>query len=172
MSSFLTPEQCKYYFLSGFTAKLAGTERGITEPTPTFSACFGQAFLELHPTKYAEELVKRMEKSGAKAYLVNTGWNGTGKRISIKDTRGIIDAILDGAILEAPTKKIPVFDFEVPTALPGVDPAILDPRDTYADAAEWETKAADLAGRFIKNFGKYTTNEAGKALVAAGPHLE
>ena len=170
--SILTPEQCKYYFLSGFTAKLAGTERGITEPTPTFSACFGQAFLELHPTKYAEELVKRMEKSGAKAYLVNTGWNGTGKRISIKDTRGIIDAILDGAILEAPTKKIPVFDFEVPTALPGVDPAILDPRDTYADAAEWEKKAEDLASRFIKNFGKYTTNEAGKALVAAGPHLE
>ena len=170
--SILTPEQCKYYFLSGFTAKLAGTERGITEPTPTFSACFGQAFLELHPTKYAEELVKRMEKSGAKAYLVNTGWNGTGKRISIKDTRGIIDAILDGAILEAPTKKIPVFDFEVPTALPGVDPAILDPRDTYADAAEWEKKAEDLAGRFIKNFGKYTTNEAGKALVAAGPELK
>ncbi|MBO5372683.1 MAG: phosphoenolpyruvate carboxykinase (ATP), partial [Lachnospiraceae bacterium] len=162
--SILTPEQTKYYFLSGFTAKLAGTERGITEPTPTFSACFGQAFLELHPTKYAEELVKRMEKSGAKAYLVNTGWNGTGKRISIKDTRGIIDAILDGAILEAPTKKIPVFDFEVPTALPGVDPAILDPRDTYADAAEWEKKAEDLASRFIKNFGKYTTNEAGKAL--------
>ena len=170
--SILTPEQTKYYFLSGFTAKLAGTERGITEPTPTFSACFGQAFLELHPTKYAEELVKRMEKSGAKAYLVNTGWNGTGKRISIRDTRGIIDAILDGAILEAPTKTIPVFNFEVPTALPGVDPAILDPRDTYADAKEWEVKAADLAGRFIKNFGKYTTNEAGKALVAAGPVLE
>ena len=170
--SILDPEQTQYYFLSGFTAKLAGTERGITEPTPTFSACFGQAFLELHPTKYAEELVKRMEKSGAKAYLVNTGWNGTGKRISIRDTRGIIDAILDGAILEAPTKTIPVFNFEVPTALPGVDPAILDPRDTYADAKEWEVKAADLAGRFIKNFGKYTTNEAGKALVAAGPVLE
>ena len=170
--SILDPEQTKYYFLSGFTAKLAGTERGITEPTPTFSACFGQAFLELHPTKYAEELVKRMEKSGAKAYLVNTGWNGTGKRISIRDTRGIIDAILDGAILEAPTKTIPVFNFEVPTALPGVDPAILDPRDTYADVKEWEAKAADLAGRFIKNFGKYTTNEAGKALVAAGPVLE
>ena len=133
--SILTPEQTQYYFLSGFTAKLAGTERGITEPTPTFSACFGQAFLELHPTKYAEELVKKMQKSGAKAYLVNTGWNGTGKRISIKDTRGIIDAILSGAINEAPTKKIPYFDFEVPTALPGVDPAILDPRDTYADAA-------------------------------------
>ena len=169
--SILTPEQTKYYFLSGFTAKLAGTERGITEPTPTFSACFGQAFLELHPTKYAEELVKRMEKSGAKAYLVNTGWNGTGKRISIRDTRGIIDAILGGDILNAPTKKIPFFDFEVPTALPGVDPAILDPRDTYTDATQWEEKAKDLAGRFIKNFAKYTTNEAGKALVAAGPQL-
>jgi len=169
--SILTPEQTQYYFLSGFTAKLAGTERGITEPTPTFSACFGQAFLELHPTKYAEELVKKMEKNGAKAYLVNTGWNGTGKRISIKDTRGIIDAILSGAINEAPTKKIPLFDFEVPTALPGVDPAILDPRDTYADPTQWDAKAQDLAGRFIKNFGKYTTNEAGKALVAAGPKL-
>ena len=169
--SILTPEQTQYYFLSGFTAKLAGTERGITEPTPTFSACFGQAFLELHPTKYAEELVKRMEKSGAKAYLVNTGWNGTGKRISIKDTRGIIDAILNGDVLKAPTKKIPYFDFEVPTELPGVDPGILDPRDTYADPAEWEEKAKDLAGRFIKNFDKYTSNEAGKALVAAGPAL-
>ncbi len=169
--SILTPEQTKYYFLSGFTAKLAGTERGITEPTPTFSACFGQAFLELHPTKYAEELVKRMEKSGAKAYLVNTGWNGTGKRISIRDTRGIIDAILDGSIKTAPTKVIPIFNFEVPTALPGVDPNILDPRDTYECACKWEEKAQDLAARFIKNFGKYTTNEAGKALVAAGPQL-
>mgnify|MGYP001040337805 FL=1 len=167
--SILTPEQTQYYFLSGFTSKLAGTERGITEPTPTFSACFGQAFLELHPTKYAEELVKRMEASGAKAYLVNTGWNGTGKRISIKDTRGIIDAILDGSILKAETKTIPHFNFAVPTALPGVDPAILDPRDTYADKAEWEKKAQDLASRFVKNFAKYTTNDAGKALVAAGP---
>ena len=169
--SILTPEQCQYYFLSGFTAKLAGTERGITEPTPTFSACFGQAFLELHPTKYAEELVKRMQQSGAKAYLVNTGWNGTGKRITIKDTRGIIDAILGGDIKSAPTKMIPYFNFEVPTELPGVDPAILDPRDTYADPAEWEKKAQDLAARFIKNFVKYTTNDAGKALVAAGPKL-
>ena len=169
--SILTPEQTQYYFLSGFTAKLAGTERGITEPTPTFSACFGQAFLELHPTKYAEELVKRMEKSGAKAYLVNTGWNGTGKRISIKDTRGIIDGILSGAIKTAPTKTIPYFNFEVPTELEGVDSGILDPRDTYADAAEWEAKAKDLASRFQKNFVKYTTNDAGKALVAAGPQL-
>ncbi|MDD7015435.1 MAG: phosphoenolpyruvate carboxykinase (ATP) [Firmicutes bacterium] len=169
--SILTPEQTQYYFLSGFTAKLAGTERGITEPTPTFSACFGQAFLELHPTKYAEELVKKMEVSGAKAYLVNTGWNGTGKRISIKDTRGIIDAILNGDILKAPTKKIPYFNFEVPTELTGVATEILDPRDTYADASEWEVKAKDLAGRFIKNFAKYEGNEAGKALVSAGPQL-
>jgi len=169
--SILTPEQTQYYFLSGFTAKLAGTERGITEPTPTFSACFGQAFLELHPTKYGEELVKKMQASGAKAYLVNTGWNGTGKRISIKDTRGIIDAILDGSINSAPTKTIPYFNFEVPTQLPGVDPAILDPRDTYADASQWEEKAKDLAGRFVKNFVKYTGNDAGKALVSAGPQL-
>ena len=169
--SILDPEQTQYYFLSGFTAKLAGTERGITEPTPTFSACFGQAFLELHPTKYGEELVKRMEKSGAKAYLVNTGWNGTGKRISIKDTRGIIDAILNGDVLKAPTKTIPYFNFVVPTELPGVDSGILDPRDTYANASEWEEKAKDLAGRFIKNFAKYTGNDAGKALVAAGPQL-
>ena len=169
--SILSPEQTQYYFLSGFTAKLAGTERGITEPTPTFSACFGQAFLELHPTKYAEELVKKMEQSGAKAYLVNTGWNGTGKRISIRDTRGIIDAILNGDILNAPTKKIPFFNIEVPTELPGVDTGILDPRDTYADAAEWEAKAKDLAQRFTKNFAKYEGNAAGKALVAAGPQL-
>ena len=169
--SILNPAQAQYYFLSGFTAKLAGTERGITEPTPTFSACFGAAFLSLHPTKYAEELVKKMEMTGAKAYLVNTGWNGTGKRISIRDTRGIIDAILDGSIEKAPTKTIPYFDFVVPTELPGVDPKILDPRDTYADAAEWTKKAEDLAGRFIKNFAKFTGNEAGKALVAAGPKL-
>ncbi len=167
--SILTPEQTQYYFLSGFTAKLAGTERGITEPTPTFSACFGQAFLELHPTKYAAELVKKMKASGAKAYLVNTGWNGTGKRISIKDTRGIIDAILSGAINTAPTKVIPTFNFEVPTELPGVDSHILDPRDTYENVSDWEAKAADLAARFTKNFVKYTGNEAGKALVAAGP---
>ena len=169
--SILNPEQAQYYFLSGFTAKLAGTERGITEPTPTFSACFGAAFLSLHPTKYAEELVKKMEMTGAKAYLVNTGWNGSGKRISIKDTRGIIDAILDGSIDKAPTKVIPFFDFVVPTELPGVDPKILDPRDTYADPAQWNEKAKDLAGRFIKNFAKFTGNEAGKKLVAAGPKL-
>ena len=169
--SILTPEQTQYYFLSGFTAKLAGTERGITEPTPTFSACFGAAFLSLHPTKYGQELVKKMEMTGAKAYLVNTGWNGSGKRISIKDTRGIIDAILDGSIDKAPTKVIPYFDFVVPTELPGVDPKILDPRDTYADAAQWDEKAKDLAARFQKNFAKFTGNEAGKALVSAGPKL-
>ncbi len=169
--SILTPEQTQYYFLSGFTAKLAGTERGITEPTPTFSACFGAAFLSLHPTKYGEELVKKMKKSGATAYLVNTGWNGTGKRISIKDTRGIIDAILDGSIDKAETKQIPMFGFTVPTALPGVDPAILDPRDTYSDKSQWEEKAKDLAQRFIKNFKKFEGNDLGKSLVAAGPKL-
>ena len=169
--SILSPEQTQYYFLSGFTAKLAGTERGITEPTPTFSACFGAAFLSLHPTKYGEELVKKMQASGATAYLVNTGWNGTGKRISIKDTRGIIDAILDGSIDKAPTKTIPMFDFVVPTELPNVDPKILDPRDTYECACQWEEKAKDLADRFIKNFEKFTGNEAGKALVTAGPKL-
>ena len=169
--SILSPEQAQYYFLSGFTAKLAGTERGITEPTPTFSACFGAAFLSLHPTKYAEELVKKMNANGSTAYLVNTGWNGTGKRISIKDTRGIIDGILSGAIDKAPTKVIPMFDFVVPTELPGVHTEILDPRDTYADASQWEEKAKDLAGRFIKNFTKFTGNDAGKALVAAGPKL-
>lgn len=167
----LTHEQTKYHFLSGFTAKLAGTERGVTEPQPTFSACFGEAFLSLHPTKYGEELVKKMDKHGAKAYLVNTGWNGTGKRISIKDTRAIIDRILDGSIEKAETKMIPIFNLEVPTSLENVDSGILDPKDTYSDPAEWERKAKDLAARFIKNFEKYTDNDEGKALVAAGPQL-
>ncbi|NOR29360.1 MAG: phosphoenolpyruvate carboxykinase (ATP) [Lutibacter sp.] len=167
----LTPEQTQYHFLSGFTAKLAGTERGITEPTPTFSACFGAAFLTLHPVKYGEELVKKMKANGAEAYLVNTGWNGTGKRISIKDTRGIINAILDGSIEKAETKNIPIFNLEVPTSLPGVQTEILDPRDTYKNVEEWNTKATKLAGLFIENFEKYTDNEDGKALVAAGPQL-
>ncbi|MBQ6014303.1 MAG: phosphoenolpyruvate carboxykinase (ATP), partial [Firmicutes bacterium] len=169
--SILDPEQTRYYFLSGFTAKLAGTERGVLEPTPTFSSCFGQPFLELHPTRYAEELTKRMEASGAKAYLVNTGWNGTGKRISIHDTRGIIDAILEGRIDGAPTKEVPVFGLRIPTELEGVDPGVLDPRDTYEDPAVWEEKARDLASRFIKNFAKFETNEAGRAVACAGPRL-
>ena len=168
----LTPEQTKYHFLSGFTAKLAGTERGVTEPTPTFSACFGEAFLTLHPTKYGEELVKKMEEHGATAYLVNTGWNGTGKRISIQDTRGIIHRILDGSIDRAETKVIPVFNLEVPTSLTEVHDEILDPRDTYEDKEEWNRRANKLAGLFIKNFEKYTDNEEGKALVAAGPQLD
>jgi phosphoenolpyruvate carboxykinase (ATP) len=167
----LTPEQTQYYFLSGFTAKLAGTERGITEPTPTFSACFGKAFLTLHPTKYGEELVKKMEQNQAKAYMVNTGWNGTGKRISIKDTRAIIDAILDGSIENAATTTVPVFNLEVPTSLHDVNSSILDPRDTYENASDWNAKATDLASRFIKNFEQYTDNEQGKSLVKAGPEL-
>ncbi len=167
----LTPEQTQYHFLSGFTAKLAGTERGITAPTPTFSACFGAAFLTLHPTQYAEVLVKRMEAAGAQAYLVNTGWNGSGKRISIKDTRGIIDAILNGDIEQAETFTLPIFGLAVPTALPGVDPSILDPRKTYADESLWQEKAQDLAQRFIDNFAKYTVTPAGEKLVKAGPKL-
>jgi phosphoenolpyruvate carboxykinase (ATP) len=167
----LTPEQTQYHFLSGFTAKLAGTERGITEPTPTFSACFGKAFLTLHPVRYGEELVARMQAAGATAYLVNTGWNGTGERISIHDTRGIIHAILNGGVDEAQTRLIPIFNLEVPTALPGVDSAILDPRDTYADAQEWQRKANRLAGLFIENFAHFTDDAEGRALVAAGPQL-
>ncbi|ACV21324.1 phosphoenolpyruvate carboxykinase (ATP) [Slackia heliotrinireducens] len=170
--SILTDDQAKYYFLSGFTAKLAGTERGIDTPTPTFSACFGQAFLELHPTKYADELVRKMDKAGARAFLVNTGWNGTGKRISIKDTRGIIDACLNGDVLSAPSKVIPIFGLEVPTELPGVDSAILDPRDTYAEAAEWDAKARNLAKLFVENFKKYEGTPAGRALASSGPDPE
>jgi len=169
--SILSEEQTKYHFLSGFTAKLAGTERGINEPTPTFSACFGAAFLSLHPTRYAEVLAKRMAAAGAKAYLVNTGWNGSGNRISIQDTRGIIDAILDGSIDSAETKTVPYFDFVVPTSLPGVDVSILDPRDTYTDAGEWDIKAKKLAGLFIDNFKQYEDNEEGKALAKAGPSI-
>lgn len=167
----LTREQTKYHFLSGFTAKLAGTELGVTEPQPTFSACFGEAFLSLHPTKYAEELLRKMDMNGAKAYLVNTGWNGTGKRISIKDTRGIINAILNGEIENAPTKTLPVFNLEIPTELKGVDSSILDTRDTYANPEEWTEKATKLAKLYIENFTKFTDTEEGKSLVAAGPQL-
>jgi phosphoenolpyruvate carboxykinase (ATP) len=170
--SILTPEQTKYYFLSGFTAKLAGTERGITEPTPTFSACFGQAFLELHPTKYAEELVKKMEEHGSKAYLVNTGWNGTGKRISIKDTRAIIDRILDGSIDKAETITIPMFNLEVPTALENVDTNILDPRNTYASEAEWEVKAKDLANKNKKKDKVKKPNKIAQSLKNTGKELK
>ncbi len=167
----LTADQTQYHFLSGFTAKLAGTERGVTEPTPTFSACFGAAFLMLHPTQYAEVLVKRMEAAGAQAYLVNTGWNGTGKRISIQNTRAIIDAILNGTIDDAETFTLPVFNLAVPTALPGVDTHILDPRNTYGSAEQWQEKAHDLAQQFVTNFDKYTDTEAGARLVAAEPKL-
>jgi len=168
----LTPEQTKYHFLSGFTAKLAGTERGVTEPTPTFSACFGEAFLSLHPTKYGEELIKKMEENNATAYIVNTGWNGTGKRISIQDTRGIIDRILDGSIEKAKTKVLPIFNLEIPTSLKQVHDNILDPRDTYENVKEWDAKANKLARLFIKNFNKYTVNEEGKSLVASGPQID
>ncbi len=167
----LDHEQTKYHFLSGFTAKLAGTERGVTTPQPTFSACFGAAFLSLHPTKYGEELVKKMDANNAHAYLVNTGWNGTGKRISIKDTRRIIDAILDGSIEDVETKILPIFNLEIPIELHDVDTSILDPRDTYPDSSEWYDKANKLADLFIKNFERYTDNDEGKALVSSGPQV-
>lgn len=167
----LTSEQAKYHYLSGFTAKLAGTERGITEPTPAFSSCFGQAFLSLHPTQYAEVLEKRMNASGATAYLVNTGWNGTGKRISLPDTRAIITAILNGELEDAECEQLPYFNLAFPKALTGVDSQILDPRSTYDNAAQWDEKAQKLAGLFIDNFAKFTDNEEGKALVLAGPQL-
>jgi phosphoenolpyruvate carboxykinase (ATP) len=167
----LTANQTQYHFLSGFTAKLAGTERGVTEPTPTFSACFGAAFLSLHPTQYAEVLVKRMQAAGAQAYLVNTGWNGTGKRIFIKDTRAIIDAILDGSLDETETFTLPIFGLAVPTALAGVNSDILDPRNTYASQEQWQEKSEQLAKLFIENFEKYTDTPAGAALVSAGPKI-
>jgi phosphoenolpyruvate carboxykinase (ATP) len=168
----LTPKQAEYYFLSGFTAKLAGTERGITEPTPTFSACFGKAFLSLHPTRYADVLNQKMTQHGSQAYLVNTGWDGSGKRISIKATRAIIDSILDGSIDDAEVTSLPIFNLSVPAALPGVDAAILDPRNSYDDGAEWQAKATRLAGLFIENFDQYTDAESGKQLVSAGPALD
>ncbi len=169
--SVLDDQQAQYYFLCGYTSKLAGTERGITEPTPSFSPAFGEAFLTLHPTMYSKTLIGKMQEHGAKAYLVNTGWNGTGKRISLKDTRAIIDAILDGSIDNAPKAKVPVMNLEFPTALPNVSEGILDPRDTYATPAEWEAKAKDLAAKYIKNFEQYCVNDEAKKLVASGPQI-
>lgn len=169
--SVLNDDQAQYHFLCGYTSKLAGTERGITEPQPSFSPAFGEAFLTLHPTMYSKTLIGKMQEHGAKAYLVNTGWNGTGKRISLKDTRAIIDAIIDGSIDSAPKATIPIMNLEVPTALPNVSEGILDPRDSYSDASEWETKAKDLAARYIKNFEQYCDNDEAKKLVAAGPQL-
>ena len=169
--SILTEEQAQYHFLCGYTSKMAGTERGVTEPLPSFSPAFGEAFLSLHPTMYSKTLVSKMKENGAKAYLVNTGWNGTGKRISLKDTRAIIDAILDGSIEKAETKKIPILDLTFPTALPNVPSEILDPRDTYKEVSEWENKARDLAGKYIKYFEQYADTEEGKALINAGPKL-
>lgn len=169
--SVLDDDQAQYHFLCGYTSKLAGTERGITEPQPSFSPAFGEAFLTLHPTMYSKTLIGKMQEHGAKAYLVNTGWNGTGKRISLKDTRAIIDAILDGSIDSAPKTTIPIMNLEIPTALPNVSEGILDPRDSYSDVSEWEAKAKDLAARYIENFEQYCDNDEAKKLVAAGPQL-
>ncbi len=169
--SVLNEDQAQYHFLCGYTSKLAGTERGITEPQPSFSPAFGEAFLTLHPTMYSKTLIGKMKEHGAKAYLVNTGWNGTGKRISLKDTRAIIDAIIDGSIDSAPKTTVPVLNLEIPTALPHVSEGILDPRDTYSNAAEWEAKAKELGAKYIENFKQYCDTEEGKRLIAAGPQL-
>lgn len=169
--SILTSEQAQYHFLSGFTAKLAGTERGITEPTPTFSACFGAAFLTLHPTQYADVLVKRMQQSGAKAYLVNTGWNGKGKRISIKDTRGIINAILNDELDSSDTTQLPVFDLAIPQCVYGINEDVLDPRLSWSSEGEWLNKAEVLADKFITNFDKFTDSELGRKLAQFGPAI-
>ncbi|GAA5093271.1 phosphoenolpyruvate carboxykinase (ATP) [Chryseobacterium ginsengisoli] len=170
--SVLDEDQAQYHFLCGYTSKLAGTERGITEPEPSFSPAFGEAFLTLHPTMYSKTLIGKMKEHGAKAYLVNTGWNGTGKRISLKDTRAIIDSIIDGSIENAPKTRIPIMNLEVPTELPNVSEGILDPRNTYNDVAEWEEKAKDLAAKYIKNFDQYCNTEEGKKLIASGPQLQ
>ncbi|MFS4471657.1 phosphoenolpyruvate carboxykinase (ATP) [Chryseobacterium sp. T20] len=170
--SILNEDQAQYHFLCGYTSKLAGTERGITEPQPSFSPAFGEAFLTLHPTMYSKTLIGKMQEHGAKAYLVNTGWNGTGKRISLKDTRAIIDAIIDGSIDNAPKTQVPIMNLEIPTELPNVSTGILDPRDTYENTSEWEEKAKDLASRYIKNFEQYCDTEEGKKLVASGPQLQ
>ena len=169
--SILDDKQAQYHFLCGYTSKLAGTERGITEPVPSFSPAFGEAFLTLHPTMYAKTLVSKMQEHGAKAYLVNTGWNGTGKRISIKNTRAIIDAIIDGSIENAEKVTLPVLNLTVPKALNNVSEGILDPRDTYADVNEWTEKAKSLAAKYIKNFEQYCDNDDAKALIASGPQL-
>ncbi len=171
----LTKDQTKYHFLSGYTAKVAGTERGITEPKPSFSACFGAAFLLLHPTKYAEELTHKMEAHGAEAYLVNTGWiggaYGIGKRIDLKSTRTIIDAILDSSIDKAEFETLPIFGLNIPKSVKGVNSAILNPRNLWRDAHAWDEAALSLAEKFIYNFESFTDNEEGKRLVEAGPKL-
>lgn len=169
--SILDEDQAQYHFLCGYTSKLAGTERGITKPEPSFSPAFGEAFLTLHPTMYSKTLIGKMKEHNAKAYLVNTGWNGTGKRISLKNTRAIIDAIINSEIDQAETKKIPYLNLTIPTVLTGVADGLLDPRDSYKDSNDWERKAKDLSARYIKNFQQYTTTDEGKRLVLAGPTL-
>jgi phosphoenolpyruvate carboxykinase (ATP) len=169
----LTKDQAMYYFLSGYTAKLAGTERGVKEPMPTFSSAFGAAFLLLHPTVYARELAKKMEEHGATAYLVNTGWiggaYGVGKRIDLPSTRNIIKAILDGTLDDAKYVELPTFGLNIPTEVPGVDSKILNPRNAWKYETAYAKQAQELAEKFINNFQNFTDTEEGKRLVSAGP---
>lgn len=172
----LTKDQTKYHFLSGYTAKLAGTERGITEPKPSFSACFGAAFLLLHPTQYANELIKRMEQNGSEAYLVNTGWIGGaygkgGKRIDLLSTRAIIDAILEGSLDNAEYEELPIFGLNIPKEVNGVDSNLLNPRNLWTEANQWDKAATSLGEKFINNFTSFTDNEEGARLVNAGPKI-
>ncbi len=167
----LDAAQTQYHFLSGFTAKLAGTERGVQQPTPTFSACFGAAFLSLHPLQYGAVLAQKMQAAGARAYLVNTGWNGRGARIRLQDSRAIVNAILAGEFERAATDTLPIFHLQIPRALPGVESALLDPRNSYPEAAQWQIKAEHLAALFIDNFKQYQDHEAARRLTAAGPVL-
>ncbi len=171
----LSHDQTKYHFLSGYTAKIAGTERGITEPQPSFSACFGAAFLLLHPTKYAEELIRKMEQNNSEAYLVNTGWiggaYGVGKRIDLPATRKIIDAILDGSIEKAEFDTVPYFNLRIPKALNGIDSNILNPRNLWKNPKDWDEAAISLAKKFIDNFEHFADNPEGQRLVDAGPQI-
>ncbi|AXU97174.1 phosphoenolpyruvate carboxykinase (ATP) [Erwinia persicina] len=168
--SHLTREQMQYHFLSGFTSKLAGTERGITQPTPTFSACYGAAFLMLPPTRYASVLAEKMAETQAEAWLVNTGWNGKGERLSLKDTRNIINAILNGTIAQNDT-RLPIFELMIPAQVPGVADALLDPRNGWESAEQWQQAAEKLARLFIDNFAQYTRTEDGARIAQAGPTL-
>jgi phosphoenolpyruvate carboxykinase (ATP) len=170
----LTPEQAMYHFMAGYTAKVAGTELGVKEPSPTFSACFGEAFLVWHPSKYAELLSQKLKKHGAQTWLINTGWTGgkygVGKRMSLPATRKIIDAIHSGELAKVPTSPSEIFGLHIPTSCPGVDVSILSPKNTWTDKQAYDLTLKQLANKFIQNFEKYKAGSAPE-IFQAGPHL-
>ena len=169
----LTKEQAMYYFLSGYTAKVAGTERGITEPVATFSACFGEPFMPLHPTVYAKLLGEKIDKHGVNVYLVNTGWSGgaygVGKRMSIKATRACINAILDGSITKCEFENFDKFNFAIPKELDGVETKLLNPINTWTHPAEYNISRDKLAKMFVENFKRYEDVKEGVEYAKAGP---